>query len=113
MRAMGKLQAIHMSKRVSKVSFDLDNWFARLLYEVQMDYFHDKAARNISDDKRKNLKRKFRRDREYVREPWDELKHREDALYCESSDDYQATLKDVKTNWGVEKFTFEPKTLPG
>lgn len=99
--------------RKRRLIYYSDNWLDKLIYDVRIDSFYEKAESNMSDDKRRNLKRKFRVERNYVREPWDELKLRDDAIYCESSDEHRATLKDVKASWGVEKITFKPKPLPG
>lgn len=101
-------------KRTSKVSFDLDNWFARLLYEAQMDYFHDKAARNISDDKRKNLKRKFRVERNVY--PYHHTDLERDWL-MERQTDVECG-DPVYVNTGIHKYAnlpikFKPKPLPG
>lgn len=99
--------------RKRRLIYYSDNWLDKLIYDVRVEHFYCKANRNISDDKRRNLKRKLRAERDYVLDPWDELKSREDSLYCESSDDYKATLKDVKASWGLPKITFTPKPLPG
>lgn len=102
-------------KRKRCLIYYSDNWLDKLIYDVRVEHFYEKADRNISDDKRRNLKRKFRiQTRDWTQASLhDELKSREDIIWCESSDHHQATLKDVKANWGVEKITFKPKPLPG